>query len=263
MDLIDVHSHILHNIDDGAKDLDISIELLKSAYEQGVRKLILTPHYDNHLKYTVDAFLKKRAERFSELEEEIKKRKIKVPEFYLGAEVSVMTDLSKINGIEKLAIGNTRYILLEMPYTLWYDWMFDFIFKLITQKNLIPVIAHIERYFGLINPKQIQDLSKMELYFQINAASVVDKMQFKNIKRLINNDLVYFMGSDAHDLKKRPVLMKQAADILEKKVSKEFVHFLTMNSGLMLDNNLIDRADDLYIPKKKMSFLDKLLYSKF
>ena len=262
MYLIDVHSHILHNIDDGAKNIDISIEMLTESFNQGVRKLILTPHFDDYLKCPVDTFLAKRERRFLELKNEIEKRNAEVPELYLGAEVGITSDLSEVPEIEKLTIGNTNYILLEMPYTIWNDWVFDSIFKLITVKKVIPIIAHIERYFGLINPKKIIDLSQMELYFQVNADSITDKKQLGNVLRLINNDLVYFLGSDAHSLKSRPSMMKQAAEILENKVSKEYAQYLMINSNLMLDNKFVERADDVNIPKGRLSTLNKLLYGK-
>jgi len=260
MYLTDVHSHILQNIDDGSKDLDTSIALLESSYEQGVRKLVLTPHYDVK-KYSVNTFLAKRRNRFLELKSEIQKRGISAPELCLGAEVSVTTDLSVVEGIEKLVFENTRYILIEMPYDMWQNWMFDSIFNLMTKKNLSPVIAHIERYFDSIEHSKIIGLSKMDLYFQINAASVIDKRQFKNILRLINNNMIYFLGSDAHDLKLRPSLIRQAVDVLEKKVSKEYAHFLTVNANFMLKNKIIDRAEEIDVPKGNMSLWDKVFYN--
>jgi len=262
MYLTDVHSHILHNIDDGSKNLDTSIELLESSYEQGVRKLVLTPHFD-FKKYSISVFLAKRRNRFLELKDEIAKRKIKSPKLYLGAEVSLETDISVVKGIEKLAFENTNYILVEMPYSMWQNWMYDSLFNLMTKQNLIPVMAHIERYFDSVELSRILDLAKMDLYFQVNASSIVNKSQFKNVLKFINSNLVYFLGSDAHDPELRPSLIKQAVDILEKRVSKEYVHFLTINASLMLDNKTIDRAEELEIPKDNMRLWDKIFCKGF
>ena len=262
MYLTDVHSHILHNIDDGSPNLDTSIELLEASFEQGVRKIVLTPHFD-FKKYSIGTFLTKRKNRFLELKDEIEKRKIKSPKLYLGAEVSLTTDISVVRDVEKLAFENTNYILIEMPYNMWQNWMYDSIFNLMTTKDLVPIMAHIERYFESVELSRILDLAKMDLYFQINASSVVNKNQFKHVLKFINNNLVYFLGSDAHDPVLRPSLLKQAIDILEKRVSKEYAHFLTVNASLMLDNKMIDRAEELEIPKGNMRLWDKIFYSSF
>lgn len=261
MELVDIHSHILHDIDDGASSLDVSIELLKRSYENGVNKLVLTPHFTYHSENSVDRFIRKRERRLEQLKSEIENQGILVPELYLGAEVTMNTNLSRIDGIEKLSIAGTRYILIEMPYTPWLTWMYDCLFDLITVNKLIPVIAHIERYFLPRDNKRISDLANLDVYFQINASSVLDKKQHRNIIKLVNNNLVYFIGSDTHDLVERPPKVLEALEHLEKKVSYELSHFLNVNNNLLLQNEFIDRAEDVYIPKNNMSILDRLFNS--
>ena len=146
MKLIDIHSHILQNIDDGSESVEMAIELLKESANQNVGTVVLTPHYYPSEKQTVESFLNNRQKALELLKGEMGKQEFDFPHLKLGAEVALTADLSKVQDIEKLAIEGTNYILIEMSYEVWQDWMFENLYFLIAAKNLIPVIAHIERY---------------------------------------------------------------------------------------------------------------------
>jgi protein-tyrosine phosphatase len=176
----------------------------------------------------------------------------------LGAEVSVTTDLSRIQGVEKLAIEGTDYILVEMPYSFWHNWMYESLFKLMTEKRLIPIIAHIERYYNAKDNSQIVNLAQLDVYFQVNASSIVHNEQFKFVMRLINNNYVYFLGSDAHNNDDRSVSMKKAVEILKRKVSGKFVQFLMVNARMMLDNKIVEKSEATYVPKYNVSLWNRL-----
>ena len=258
MYLFDIHSHILPGIDDGVTTVDEAIEILKSAYDDGIRHIVLTPHYYARER-SVNRFIDKRKRQFDKLKEEISRLGIKCPKLYLGAEVNLSTDISEIENIEKLAIEGTNYILVEMPYSVWQEWMYASLFNLMSMKNLVPIIAHVERYMNAKNNERILRLSEMDVYFQINATSLLEKAYSGFVTKLICNNFVFFLGSDTHDREIRPNRLKEAVLVLEKKVSKKYVEFLMTNAHMMIDNRYIERTEAKYVSKEKLSFFSKLL----
>jgi protein-tyrosine phosphatase len=258
---IDIHSHVLQNIDDGSKDIETAIRILIESANQNVDTVILTPHFYSSNKQTVEDFIKRRDLLYNILKLEIKNRNMVLPNLRVGAEVALDSDLSKVEHIEKLAIEGTSYILIEMPYEDWHDWMFESIYSIIASKNLIPIIAHIERYM-MKNNELIDKLSKMEVYFQINASSLLDNSYMKETIKLINNNYIHFIGSDAHNMTDRPPRIKDAIEFLKGRVSGQFVDSLCNNSSLLLDNKYIEKNYNYYYKKPKVSIF-KSFFSKW
>lgn len=261
MKFIDIHSHILQNIDDGSKDIETAIKILIESANQNVDTIILTPHFYSSKKQTVEDFIKRRDSLYNILKSEIKNRNLILPNLRVGAEVALDCDLSKVEHIEKLAIEGTNYILIEMPYEDWHDWMFESIYSIIASKNLIPIIAHIERY-TLKKNELIDKLSKLEVYFQINASSLLDNSYMKETIKLINNNCIHFIGSDAHNLTDRPTRIKNAMEFLKDKVSVQFVDYLCNNSRLLLDNEYIEKNYNYFDKKPRVSIF-KNFFSKW
>ncbi len=256
---VDVHSHILPKLDDGPEHIETSVKMLEEEYRQNVETVILTPHFKDAEHTPVDEFVAKRNQRATELWQFAKEQGTTIPTLRLGAEVLLNCDLSEIKGIEKLAIQGTRYILIEMPYTAWYDWMFDSIYALIAHCNLIPVIAHIERYHH-VDKKKLNKLSAMDVYFQINAEAVLDKQMRKNVLKMIDKDAIHLMGSDCHNQSERSPNLAEAYEYLDKKVSGEFAHYLNVNSHLLLDNEYIEKYASNYYQAEPQKGLFKRIF---
>ena len=111
MNLYDVHSHILPQIDDGAENVDVSVNIINTLYNQGVRHICLTPHYYTHQE-SMESFLSRRESSFNLL-------KPSLPsdiEFCLGAEVYVTDIIMNNKSLKPVCYGNSDYILLEFPY---------------------------------------------------------------------------------------------------------------------------------------------------
>lgn len=257
MKFIDIHSHILQNIDDGATSVEMAIELLKESANQNVGTIVLTPHYYNSKKQTVDSFLLKRNKLFDVLKREMANHKFDFPNLRLGAEVALTCDLSKVQDIEKLAIEGTNYILIEMPYSNWQGWMFESIYSIIASKNLIPVIAHIERY-PIKKNEYITELANMELYFQMNASSLMDIDYKADALKLIGRNLIHFIGSDAHNLEIRPPQIKEAMEFLGNKISPDFVGYLCENAELLLENKYIEKENTYRFKPQKDNIFKRL-----
>lgn len=249
MKYVDLHSHILPYMDDGARDLETAVQLVSACVSQNIDTIVLTPHFYPSQDKSVLDFIKKRDENFSLLKNELIKRNIPMPEFRLGAEVNFDCDLSEVKDIEKLCIEGTDYLLLEMPESVWQEWMFDYIYNLIAQKNVTPIIAHAERY---IQTKEIMSrLKRLEVYFQVNASSLLNKDFGNNAYKLLKNNDAHFIATDAHSLRRRPPEMDKAMEFIERKFSPEYARMLAENSYKVLENRRCYKRESEYYTYKK------------
>ena len=145
--MIDVHSHILPELDDGAQNLELAISMLKESTLQGVTDVVSTSHCYPKTEADITNFLHKRKLSYDTLCGGTNSDDTSFPHIHQGCEVNMLTDISDYDNIAALCIENTEYILVEMPYSPWSDWMIDSIYKL-TLHGLKPIMAHIDRKFN-------------------------------------------------------------------------------------------------------------------
>lgn len=195
----DLHCHLLPGIDDGSKSLDESISLLKEMSNQGVKEIILTPHYIEDSKYSCNNTDKKKL--YTELVKRVKKEKIDVT-LYLGNEVfftSNFVDLLKKKEIETL--NNNKYLLFEFPMHEHYKSSQESLLKLIS-RGYVPVLAHPERYKRFLeNPDIAEEYLRMGVLLQGNFPSLFGKYgrgPKKLLKYYIKRGWISFLGSDTH-----------------------------------------------------------------
>lgn len=163
--MIDTHSHILPGIDDGAKDISHSIRMAEKAKNAGFKGIICTSHY---LKHNFELQRDDIKKIFDNFKEELIKNDINI-DVYIGNEVYVddeITDLITSNCFH--TINNTKYVLIELPMSHKIQYLDDIIFK-IQNLNLIPIIAHPERYsYVQDNPNILVHLIENGVLFQSN-----------------------------------------------------------------------------------------------
>jgi len=147
--MIDFHSHILPEMDDGSKSVGESVHMLQLTYGMGVDTIILTPHYYSNFE-TISSFLERRNDRYRVLKCGLEGVD-KVPGILMGAEVSFFSGMSREKEISRLCIENTKYILLEMPFSNWSSLTINEVRSLIANRGITPILAHIERYFPYMN----------------------------------------------------------------------------------------------------------------
>ncbi len=192
--MIDVHSHILHCVDDGSPNVDESIRMLKEAEKSGVTDLILTPHLRGEFCLAKEKTL----EFFNELKGRAEKEKI-LMNLYLGQEIFVSSDFfERLKSGEVWTMANSNYLLLEFDYFKDTD-----ICEVVYEAQRLGykvIVAHPERYlhFTIGTAFEIKDLGGL---IQVNAESVVGKVK-KTIKKLIKQmfqeGLIDFVASDVH-----------------------------------------------------------------
>ena len=213
---VDFHCHILPCFDDGSESVDMSLKMLEQEKAQGVDRVILTSHfYRRHEEQ--DHFLKRRQAAFDELMRAAEKSGMELPEMKLGAEVA-MTRQLKMEDLRPLCIEGTQTLLLELPFAPVGPWLNDV--KAIIDKNTVRIVfAHIERFRDVWKKNEFEQIMELPVLKQINTSSVISDGFFRKrqLLKLIEEERVHILGTDAHNLTKRPVDMGKAVDVLAKK----------------------------------------------
>ena len=217
MKMIDIHCHLLPGVDDGPKDLQESEAMLKELYMQGVRKVIVTPHYRKGMFEPVPHQIKSRYVQVQEIAKSIGEDL----EIWLGREVHINMDIDTLLEQQKyMTLAGTEYILAEFRSDVDKDFVWERI-SLLISLGYRPIIAHIERYFNIAcDIDFVFRLSELGAKVQVNADSILGKdgKALKHASRkLINAGLVDFVGSDANGIKERaPHLGKCQAYLIRK-----------------------------------------------
>lgn len=234
--MIDFHSHVLPEMDDGANSVETSLEMLYESKKQGVSKIIATPHF-YYDETTVDQFLEKREKSYEKLMSFVHDEDI--PQIYLGCEVYLGGHISEMEGLEKLCLEGTSVILLEMPFGIWQPWLVDEVYSIRAKRKLIPVIAHVDRYHAMFKQfERMETLLSMEVAIQLNADAFLNWRSRKNIKKIMKLNRPMLIGSDMHDMGERAPRIAMAKEIIQKKFGSEWLDVMDDNASQFLENRL-------------------------
>ena len=220
----DLHTHILPGLDDGADTVETSLAMLRQEHAQGVDTVALTPHFYRDREHLSD-FLQRREEGYHKLlaaanalsEEE----RLALPRLILGAEVTWVPNLAQLPDLEKLCYQDTKFLLLELPFGAWDDMLFRQIYDLMNCRGITPIIAHIDRYWGLQEKKQFEMLFSIGVPVQLSAEPLLHFTTRGQALRLIKTGKVQMLISDAHNLTDRQPNLGKAFDVLHKKIGTE------------------------------------------
>ncbi len=213
--MIDWHTHILEGMDDGSQSREMTCQMIQTLREMGAEEIFATPHYNLRMREETPAqFVQRREESY---------RGIKEEEFashvHLGAEVALSPDLMEMKDLQLLKLGATSYILLEPPYEDFQEWLYQLVFRIQGSYHLIPVIAHVDRYLGIVsNEKQIWRLYDMGCVIQFNT-SVAHKPRLHPVYRLMKKCDRMIFGTDSHNLTSRPPRIEE--QLLKKKLGEK------------------------------------------
>lgn len=238
--MIDFHSHIIPEIDDGSRSIEETMLLIKEAEKAGFTKIISTSHYvENQYEF-------EEASRTKFLEViKMGSNNLGVNmEFYLGSEIYASYDIVELLKEHKAStINNTNYILFELPMRDELPNLKNIIYNLLGN-GYRPIIAHPERYqYVKDNPNWLIEYIELGVMFQSNYASLIGlygKEAQRTVKQLIKSNMIHFLGSDVHRANtiytKMPEIMKE----LEKIINEEKIEKLTTtNAQLVLENKEI------------------------
>lgn len=226
--LFDIHSHILFGVDDGPKTIEESISLIKKMQNEGITKILATPHFYPQDTDLAD-YLKIINNNFKTLKNVTQKNNL--PEIYLGCELLYFSGLGQSTSLHNLCLNNTNYLLLELTDNCINNRLFSDIKALIKQSGIVPVIAHIERYCKAKNFKKLlQFVSQNNIPIQVNAASFSIFCFRRAIKKIIKNNIPILLGTDSHSVDMRPPKLQEALQIIEKKYGIEFKEQILNNN---------------------------------
>lgn len=218
--LTDFHSHILPGIDDGSDSVETSMKLLQMSAAQGVRHMAATPHFYAH-RHSLERFLEKRNRAEAQLREAVLDR-TDLPEITVGAEVFFFRGMGESDALQQLTIGDTSYILVEMPFAVWTEEMYRELESIHDNQGLTPVIAHVERYFGHFSTRKIPErLSKLPVLVQSNASFFLDRKTSARALKLLQKGQIHLLGSDCHNLRTRIPNLGPAMKLIEDRLGPE------------------------------------------
>lgn len=238
--IIDIHSHILPGVDDGSKDIEMSLDMAKLYVENGIKKVIASPHYING---SMDNSLKDNKKALERLKKHLFRQAIDL-QVFLGNEIYVSMDtIDDISNKRVYTLNDSRYVLLELPM---YDiplYMEDLLYEL-QLKGYIPIIAHPERNAKIMeDPNILYNYIKNGSLGQINLPSL-EGAYGKRVEYIANilleHNMIHFIGSDAHTNRQRSPRVSEDLDKLERKVGKrQFEKISYKNPKLLLEDKPI------------------------
>lgn len=233
--MIDVHCHILPDIDDGAKDMEMAAALLQKEYKDGVRTIIATPHYRRKM---FEPSMEKVLTAYHLLCEKAEALGIRL---YLGCEYHVNTEITEdIIAGRRPSLAGSRYVLSEFSSASEEAFIRERCCNM-RSRGLVPVLAHVERYPALTeNLDLLEELSEIGCMIQINAGSFLGKDGWKIkrfCKKALKYELVDLVGSDGHDMKQRLPQMGECAAWLEKNVGTAYAEKLLYGNAEKIINN--------------------------
>ena len=218
--IIDFHSHVLPDIDDGSHSLEESIAMLQMEAEQGITHVVATPHF--YPQYdTPERFLCRRAKAEALLREEMQKYS-GLPKLSVGAEVYYFPGISHSEAILGLTIDQTRCMLIEMPNALWTDSMYRELEEMHTRQGLIPVVAHVDRYISRFRTHGIpKRLAQLPVIVQANAEFFLQKSTASMALRMLKQNKIHILGSDCHNLSSRRPELGEAVEVIRNRLGDE------------------------------------------
>ena len=198
---IDFHTHILPGIDDGSRNVEMSLRMLAAQREQQVDEIVATPHFYAQ-KDSVEEFLLRRQRSYEKLKTAMEE-----------------------NGFDpKVCVEGTQTLLLEMPFAQWNSAIYADVEKLVRHQKLKVVLAHIERYYEFQKKKEIWDaVMELPLYKQMNAGVFLNWKKRHKAFQLAKEATTIILGSDCHNMDTRHPNLAEGRIVLVKKFGEAFI----------------------------------------
>ena len=215
---IDIHTHILPGVDDGAQSPEMSLEMLRMAAGDGIGQIILTPHSKPWHRHRSCAEVASGVARLREL---LQEERLDI-QLYTGNELFYRSGLlEELEAGQAAALADSHYVLVEFDPAADYDYIRNGVYTLLTG-GYYPILAHVERYKNVCTKKTgVAELIEMGCF-------------------MLGQGLVHFIATDAHDLRRRCPCLSACAKYLEKKFgADDSRRLLHDNPGCVLRDEYI------------------------
>jgi protein-tyrosine phosphatase len=223
--MVDLHTHILFGVDDGPKDLGTSLRMLQAQRDQGVDAVVLTPHFYRY-RERPSSFFARRQEAWDQLQEHLT---AELPQVVLGAEVAWVPNLADCDDLDRLCIGNTKHMLLELPFTKWDSSLANQIYDLMGRTGITPILAHLERYVQDQRPEILSEILSLELPVQISSTPFLHLLSRGKCLKLLQR-CGHVIASDCHDLVSRKPDLAEGMAAIKKKLGSAAVRDFCRNA---------------------------------
>jgi protein-tyrosine phosphatase len=235
--LIDLHSHILPSVDDGAKDLEVALAMGRMAADDGIEVMACTPHfmpglYDNE---TNDI-----AQRVTQLNHIFMERGINLA-LVLGSDAHIRPDfVSCLRDGRVPTLHGSRYVLFEPPHAVMPQRMDDLLFN-VQVAGYVPILTHPERLKWIEQEyPAVVELARSGVWMQITAGSLTGRFGKRPqywAQRMLAEGLVSILATDAHNLGSRPPLLAEARDLAAQEMGvDEATHLVVTRPECVLEN---------------------------
>ena len=261
--MYDLHSHIIYGVDDGSPDVETSRELLRMAAGCGTRHIIATPHV---IELNNCPSWQRINDGVAELRAMAAEEKLDLA-IYPGAEIEMNWDILELfkEGSRDYCLGGSHYLLVELPAMTIPDYTEDFWYEL-QLKGICPVLAHPERHQKLMEqPERLLKWLRSGVLTQMNGGSITGRFGEhvkQNAEMLLKNDVICFLGSDAHRVKIRNTDLTHAKQRLVELLGAEKTKMLceVNPARLLADQEIVLKLPQRIkqVEKKKESFWSKL-----
>ena len=251
--MIDIHNHVLPKLDDGSKSIDMSIDMLELAENQGITEVVSTVHYQHPKFDNLRITYEKMLERIYILEKHLDKKSIGI-KIHPGAEVYYYPNLLQLIENPLTTMGNGKYMLVEFHPHHIPEGHKNELFNL-KMSGVTPIIAHPERYKIIQNDiNKVLEWMDIGCLIQVDAGSVLGTLgkaaQIAS-EVIIKNRWCQILCSDAHDNRNRNFNLKDAVELIENWVGKNAYSLVYDNPKAVLSGEKvkIDPNDNIY-PKE-------------
>lgn len=230
----DLHAHVLPNIDDGPETIEQSIELLKAAADNGIDRIVATPHFYGSV-HGLDEHVAKAANSFEALKKEIICREISIKDILLGYEVRYFSGISKSEDISRICLNGSNILLLELGSIVINDRVINDILEL-EYSGYTVILAHLERYTKLNGFKHLKPIiNGNTVLAQITADAFTEKGFQRAAYRLLKEGLASVLATDMHHIDYRPPKFAEAIDIISCQMGAGIAKALVDNGNQLFE----------------------------
>ncbi len=219
---IDIHCHIMPGVDDGSPNMETSLEMLRIADKNGITHIILTPHHKpmhHNVSPEHNVLYRKKLQEAAKAVG-IKAKLFSGNEIYYSDETMRELESGKI-----CPLAGSDYVLVEFHPTNSFKDIHNALYR-VQSVGFKPIVAHVERYSDIVShPGHVEELIDMGSLIQVNASSIMGKYGFgigRFTKKLLKEELVHFIATDAHDTRGRAPELAQCRSYVERKFGEDY-----------------------------------------
>ncbi len=250
--MVDLHAHILYGLDDGAKDEEMMLSMLHIAQQEGITKIVTTPHFICGANKYTDEMLQK---RYNEAVELIQDNDLDI-ELYQGNELFLDEYAAdSLTSGQARTLAGTRYVLVELPMLGFQKHTENILYRMLSD-GYIPIIAHVERYTDIQKDLELlKRFIEMGCITQINTTSITGiagKKVQETTKSILNCNMGHLAASDCHSDRRRSPRLCAAFELVRSWLGDERAEdIFCENPQAVVDDELLQIEEPVLIKKRR------------